>query len=70
MLREASYPAVQYIPRKDVDMSLLEWTDHATYCRYKGRLNRSLAVVEPVSGSRKRKSEKREQRLAPEKIAV
>jgi len=35
-LREASYPAVQYIPRKDVDMSLLERTDHRTYCPYKG----------------------------------
>ena len=33
---EASYPAVQYIPRKDVDMSLLARTDHATYCPYKG----------------------------------
>lgn len=36
VLREASYPAVQYIPRKDVDMALLERTDHATYCPYKG----------------------------------
>ncbi|MBT2324081.1 DUF427 domain-containing protein [Variovorax paradoxus] len=35
-LREASYPAVQYIPRKDVNMSLLERTDHATYCPFKG----------------------------------
>ena len=35
-LREASYPEVLYIPRKDVDMSLLERTDHATYCPYKG----------------------------------
>ncbi|WP_454850008.1 DUF427 domain-containing protein [Rhizobium binxianense] len=35
-LREASYPAVQYIPRKDVDMSLLERTDHSTHCPYKG----------------------------------
>lgn len=35
-LREASYPAVQYIPRDDVDMSLLERTDHASYCPYKG----------------------------------
>ena len=35
-LREASYQPVQYIPRKDVDMSLLERTDHATYCPYKG----------------------------------
>jgi uncharacterized protein (DUF427 family) len=35
-LREASYPAVQYIPRRDVDMALLARTDHGTYCPYKG----------------------------------
>jgi uncharacterized protein (DUF427 family) len=35
-LREASYPPVQYIPRADVDMSLLERTQHTTYCPYKG----------------------------------
>jgi uncharacterized protein (DUF427 family) len=35
-LREAEYPPVQYIPRKDVDFSQLEPTDHATYCPYKG----------------------------------
>jgi uncharacterized protein (DUF427 family) len=35
-LREASYRPVQYIPRKDVEMTLLERTDHATYCPYKG----------------------------------
>ncbi|HEY0199405.1 MAG TPA: DUF427 domain-containing protein [Rhodanobacter sp.] len=35
-LQEADYPAVQYIPRKDVDMSQLQRTDHATYCPYKG----------------------------------
>lgn len=35
-LREADYPAVVYVPRKDVDMSLLARTDHATYCPYKG----------------------------------
>jgi uncharacterized protein (DUF427 family) len=35
-LREASYAPVQYIPRKDVDLTLLERTDHATYCPYKG----------------------------------
>src|SRR5271163_237014 len=34
-LREARYP-VQYIPREDVDTSLLERADHATYCPYKG----------------------------------
>src|ERR1700735_4058138 len=31
-LREASYPPVQYIPRQDVDMTLLARTDHATSC--------------------------------------
>jgi uncharacterized protein (DUF427 family) len=35
-LHEASYPPVQYIPRKDVDMALLERTQHSTYCPYKG----------------------------------
>jgi uncharacterized protein (DUF427 family) len=35
-LREAAYAPVQYIPRKDVDMALLEHTDHTTYCPYKG----------------------------------
>jgi len=35
-LQEASYPAVQYIPREDVDMALLQRTDHASYCPYKG----------------------------------
>src|SRR4051794_31489386 len=35
-LREATYPPVTYIPRKDVDMTLLHRTDHATYCPYKG----------------------------------
>lgn len=35
-LREASYPAVQYIPRADVDMAQLARTTHATYCPYKG----------------------------------
>jgi uncharacterized protein (DUF427 family) len=35
-LREAAYPAVQYIPRRDVDMAALIRSDHATYCPYKG----------------------------------
>jgi uncharacterized protein (DUF427 family) len=35
-LREAHYPPVQYIPRKDIDMALLRRTDNATYCPYKG----------------------------------
>jgi uncharacterized protein (DUF427 family) len=35
-LREASYPAVQYIPRRDVDMAALMRSKHTTYCPYKG----------------------------------
>jgi uncharacterized protein (DUF427 family) len=35
-LREAGYAPVYYIPRKDVDMTLLERTDYETYCPYKG----------------------------------
>ena len=35
-LKEAAYPAVHYIPRKDVDMSQLQRTSHQTYCPYKG----------------------------------
>ena len=36
ILKEASYRPVLYIPRKDVDMRLLERSDHQTYCPYKG----------------------------------
>lgn len=35
-LREAGYPPVDYIPRPDVDMALLEPTTHHTHCPYKG----------------------------------
>ncbi|MHB8528907.1 MAG: DUF427 domain-containing protein [Caulobacteraceae bacterium] len=35
-LREASYPAVQYVPRRDVDMTSLSRSEHTTYCPYKG----------------------------------
>ncbi len=35
-LREADYPPVLYVPRKDADMSLLARTDHETYCPFKG----------------------------------
>ncbi|WP_345811111.1 DUF427 domain-containing protein [Paraburkholderia sp. PREW-6R] len=36
VLREAAYPPVYYLPRNDVEMTLLERTDHSTYCPYKG----------------------------------
>ncbi|HYG87189.1 MAG TPA: DUF427 domain-containing protein [Azospirillum sp.] len=35
-LKEATLPAVQYIPREDADMALFERTTHATHCPYKG----------------------------------
>ncbi|HWX34203.1 MAG TPA: DUF427 domain-containing protein, partial [Steroidobacteraceae bacterium] len=35
-LREASYPPVQYIPRRDVNMTALRRSEHTTYCPYKG----------------------------------
>jgi len=35
-LKEAAYPPMQYIPRKDVDMTQLQRTAHQTYCPYKG----------------------------------
>ena len=35
-LQEASYPPVQYIPRADADMALLERTPRSTHCPYKG----------------------------------
>jgi uncharacterized protein (DUF427 family) len=35
-LCEAHYPAVHYIPRKDVDMTVMVRSDRTTYCPYKG----------------------------------
>ena len=35
-LKEAAYPPMYYIPRKDVDMTQLQRTSHQTYCPYKG----------------------------------
>ena len=35
-LRESDYPAVQYIPRSDVDMTFLARTDNESYCPFKG----------------------------------
>jgi uncharacterized protein (DUF427 family) len=36
-LREADYPPVFYVPRQDIDMTLLTRTKHVTYCPYKGK---------------------------------
>src|SRR4051812_22143874 len=38
-LKEASYPAVQYVPRKDANLALLARTDRVTHCPYKGDAN-------------------------------
>jgi uncharacterized protein (DUF427 family) len=35
-LKEAKYPAVQYLPREDANMALLERTERTTHCPYKG----------------------------------
>jgi uncharacterized protein (DUF427 family) len=35
-LKEARYPAVQYVPRADANMALLERTERTTHCPYKG----------------------------------
>jgi uncharacterized protein (DUF427 family) len=35
-LRESDYPPVHYVPRDDADMTLLEPSDHESYCPYKG----------------------------------
>ncbi|MCG2629601.1 DUF427 domain-containing protein [Bradyrhizobium sp. WYCCWR 13023] len=35
-LKEARYPAVQYLPREDANMTLLERTERTTHCPYKG----------------------------------
>ena len=35
-LKEASYPAVQYVPRGDARMELLKRTERVTHCPYKG----------------------------------
>ena len=36
ILKEASYPAVQYVPRSDANMELLQRTERTTHCPYKG----------------------------------
>ena len=38
-LKDASYPAVQYVPREDANMDLLKRTERVTHCPYKGDAN-------------------------------
>lgn len=38
-LKEANYPAVNYLPRKDANMELLARTERVTHCPYKGDAN-------------------------------
>jgi len=47
-LQEASYPAVQYVPRADIDFSVLERTSHETYCPYKGEASYYSLVASDV----------------------
>ncbi|HEX7824934.1 MAG TPA: DUF427 domain-containing protein [Mycobacterium sp.] len=38
-LQESTYPAVQYVPLRDVVDSVLQRSDTTTYCPYKGEAN-------------------------------
>jgi uncharacterized protein (DUF427 family) len=35
-LKEANYPAVQYVPRQDANLAMIKRTDRTTHCPYKG----------------------------------
>ena len=39
VVKEASYPAVQYVPRQDANMALLSRSERTTHCPYKGDAN-------------------------------
>jgi uncharacterized protein (DUF427 family) len=44
-LVEASYPPVMYVPREDVDLTILERTEHRSRCPYKGEASYYSIVV-------------------------
>lgn len=45
-LREADYPPALYLPLEDVDASLLQATEHTSYCPYKGDANYYSLVID------------------------
>ncbi len=45
-LQEASYPAVQYIPRADIEMGFFGRTDRHTNCPYKGEASYYSASID------------------------
>jgi uncharacterized protein (DUF427 family) len=45
-LQEASYPAVNYVPRKDANMAMLARTERVTHCPYKGDANYFSVVTD------------------------
>jgi uncharacterized protein (DUF427 family) len=47
-LQEANYPAVQYIPRDDVNMADLAPSHHRTHCPYKG----DASYLDGLAGNR------------------
>jgi len=47
LLKEGSAPAVIYVPRADIDMSMLEKTARATTCPHKGRAS-YYSVITPA----------------------
>src|SRR5688572_4766937 len=48
-LKEADYPIVYYIPRKDVKMERLSRTSHQTYCPFKGQASYYSLVNGPAN---------------------
>ena len=50
-VREAFYPRVLYVPMADVDQSLIQKTEHTSYCPYKGEA--SYYSI-PIGGAKSR----------------
>jgi uncharacterized protein (DUF427 family) len=45
LIRETKHQDVFYLPRSDVDMSVLKPTDHSTYCPFKGHASYWTAEI-------------------------